>query len=389
VLKERWHKILHWEHIGITLITLVTLIMHFSIIMLPEKPLFDEAFYSADGKSIVDGQGTLRTEHPPLGKFFVATGILLFGDNAFGWRFFSVVAGTAILILFYLICRELSLPKIATQIAVYLLAFENITFVQASVGMLDVYMVAFSLGTFYLYLKGKYLPAAIFAALSVMAKLNGALVVPVIALHWVIARRDRPGYFIPAMLFAPVAFFLILPLVNFPIEGEWQNPFRVTEVMLNATQSLTFANVDHEVRQVPWDWFIHWMRIAYWFKPNYWGNLSLQIWALGIPTAVYLFLRGLWKNNGGKFGLSWFIGTYLLWMPLVWITDRVTYGFYVYPTVGALCLGLAIFFNDTLKLGLRFKGGKLKWVAFGLVVLCMVGHMVSFVLMSPVFTRWF
>ena len=92
------------------------------------------------------------------------------------------------------------MPKIAVLISTFLLAFENISFVQSSVGMLDVFTVVFSMATFYLYLRRKYLPAGIFAALSVLAKLNGALVIPVIVLHWLIARRDKKAYFIGSMI---------------------------------------------------------------------------------------------------------------------------------------------------------------------------------------------
>lgn len=454
------------------IIVVVTLIMHFSIIMIPDKLLFDEAFYVGDARSIVQGNGTLRTEHPPLGKFFIATGELIFNgfappekstgeknqqgigndsndtaikvsnasglslnttikidgeamdivsidaarneiivkrgaagtaisshlaqqmiyvftDNPFGWRFFSVIMGTISLILFYFICRELGMPKIGVNIALFLLAFENITFVQASVGMLDVYVVTFSMATFYLYLRGKYLPAGIFAALSVMAKLNGALVIPVIVLHWLFARRDRIKYFILSMIFAPVSYFLMLPVVNFTIQGVWTSPFLLTKVMFNATKSLTFANVNHEVMQVPWTWLTHRMRIAYWFKPDYFGDLSIQIWALGLPAAGYMFLRSLWRNKAAWFGLCWFIGIYVLWIPIVWITDRVTYGYYIYPVVGAICIGLGVWLTDILKLGVRWKEGKLKWWGLGLVGTLLTAHFALFVLSSPVFTRWF
>ena len=472
-MKERWKKLLHWEHFGISLIVLVTLIMHFSVIMIPGKVLFDEAFYVGDARSILQGTGTLRPEHPPLGKFFIAMGVLifdgfstplkntgektqqvfgsdrdndtvievsdaskfsvditieinaeqmeitnidsalnkitvkrgvggttvsshaaqqtiyLFTDNPFGWRFFSVIAGTISLILFYLICRELSMPKIAVLISTFLLAFESISFVQSSVGMLDVFTVVFSMATFYLYLRRKYLPAGIFAVLSVLAKLNGALVVPVMVLHWLIARRDKKAYFIGSMILAPVWYFLLLPIINFMIQGYFQNPVTITSVMIKSTESLTFANVTHEVRQVPWDWLIHRLRIAYWFTPNYFGNLSIDIWWLAIPIAVYLFLRSLWKNRAAWFGLSWFIGTYVLWIPIVLVTDRVTYGYYIYPTVGAFCIGLGLALTDVLKLGVHFKAGKFKWVGFGVVIACLVGHFAVFAIFSPVFSRWF
>ena len=35
--------------------------------------------------------------------------MLIFGDNPLGWRFFSVILGAISIVLFYLICRNLSM----------------------------------------------------------------------------------------------------------------------------------------------------------------------------------------------------------------------------------------------------------------------------------------
>ncbi len=388
-LRFLFHKFVNWPHLFIVCLVLLNLVLHFSVIGVPDQVLFDEEYYVGDARLIIAGEGTERTEHPPLGKLFVAAGIFIFGDNPLGWRFFSVVAGAFILIFFYLICGELSLPRIATYLGTFILAFENITFIHASIAMLDVYSMVFGMGAFYLYLKGNYLATAVFAALSVLAKLNGALFVPVILIHWLIVRRDRPDYFIPCMALSPVFFFMFLPVFQFLTVGHWENPFQVTHVMLTATQSLTFATVDHEVQQAPWEWLIHHKKFNYWYKPDYFGNMSIQIWVLAIPAAVYMLFKSLWKNNAARFGFAWFTGTFLLWFPLIWVTDRVTYVFYVYPMVGAICLGLGLFFGEFLKFSYKFKRVKLRWISIGLVSMLVVGHLVAFVLVAPVFTRWF
>lgn len=389
-MEVRWQKFLKWQHLGICVISLVTLIMHFSIIMIPDKVLFDEAFYVNDARSIIQGQGTQRGEHPPLGKFLVTTGLLIFGDNPLGWRFFSVIAGTIALIVFYLICLELSLTKVGALIATFLLAFENIFFVQSSVGMLDVFCVSFSMVTFYFYLRQKYLTTGLFAALSVMAKLNGALVIPVVFLHWIVTRRDKPLNFLLALCLSPLFFVALFSVFHYFIQGQWQNPFSLIKTMLSGTASLTFANVTHVARQAPWDWFIHRVRIDYWFTPNYFGMLSIDIFFVMIPTTVYMTLRSFWKvSNAARFGLAWFIGTCVLWIPIVLITDRVTYGYYIYPCVGALCIGLGLALSDCLNLAVGFEGNKWKWTVLGLVTACLLVHFGVFVATSPVFSRWF
>ena len=48
--------------------------------------LGDEVFYVSEANLFLNGNGMERPEHPPVGKWLVAAGIFLFGDNTVGWR---------------------------------------------------------------------------------------------------------------------------------------------------------------------------------------------------------------------------------------------------------------------------------------------------------------
>ena len=61
----------------------------------PHKLMFDEVHYVPAARTLMALSGPANIEHPPLGKELIAAGIMLFGDNSFGWRFFSTLAGTA------------------------------------------------------------------------------------------------------------------------------------------------------------------------------------------------------------------------------------------------------------------------------------------------------
>ena len=63
----------------------------------PASPYFDEVHYIPAAKAWLENGAWLNREHPPLGKYIIAAGIALFGDNALGWRIFSVVAGVVTL----------------------------------------------------------------------------------------------------------------------------------------------------------------------------------------------------------------------------------------------------------------------------------------------------
>ena len=74
----------------------------------PKEYIFDEVYYAKDAKTILKGRvgptekafpwepgKEVSWPHPEWGKFLIAGGILLFGDNAVGWRFASALAGLA------------------------------------------------------------------------------------------------------------------------------------------------------------------------------------------------------------------------------------------------------------------------------------------------------
>jgi len=377
------------EHFWIIVLTLIVLVMHFSIIFSPNKIILDEEFYVNDARRIISGDAQLRAEHPPLGELLVAAGILIFGDNSLGWRFIAVLMGSANIFLLYLICRQLALSRRASFVASFLLALENLTFVQSSVAMLDVFSVGFMLLAFWLYLKGKYPLASVAGCFSVLAKLSGASVFLVMFLHWLIARRDRQRLFVLSALLAPLLFVELLPLFDFAITGELVNPFKRIYDMIALSGSITFKTAAyHPFVSRPWEWLIFLKTMPYNYDPDYLAVISPTLWALIIPTVVYTCYRIKKGSDAALFSLLWFSSTYLLWIPLDLITDRLTYPFYFFPTVGAVCIGLGMGLSELLELGQNKERRKLRLTGVSLFFLYLLLHTAVFVLLSPVFARW-
>jgi len=362
--------------------------MHFSIISLPGELIFDEHHYVPDARSILDGEGTLRLEHPPLGRLFITAGISLFGDNPLGWRFFSVIFGAIVIVLFYLICRRLSLSKTISFLATFLLALENLVFVQASVAMLDVYSLAFILTSFWLYLRGNYLPAGISVGLAALTKLDGALALGVILLHWLIARRDRYRTFISLLILAPASFVFLMPLFDFIIFQHFVNPFERIITILSLSSSLTFDTVSHSSAMHPWEWILGFQQIPYWYEPNYFGTIGYSILPLIIPSVVYMIVRAIKRSDAGLFGLLWFISTYLVWILVSIIANRVTYVYYFHTTIGAICLGLGLVLAQLINFWKTRETGKLRWIAISVVSGYLLFHIAVFAFLSPISYWW-
>lgn len=121
--------------------------------------VFDEVYYACDALNLLrygvehvteggDAAGECRPTdggsfivHPPLGKWAIALGIRLFGNDTFGWRFAAAVAGTLTVLLVARIGRRLTGSTLLGCLAGLVLALDGLHFVQSRIAMLDVFLV--------------------------------------------------------------------------------------------------------------------------------------------------------------------------------------------------------------------------------------------------------
>ena len=110
---------------------------------LPSTLYFDEVHYIPAARDLLALSEYGNREHPLLGKQLMALGILLLGDNAWGWRIISTIAGVLTL---FAVMRSVwfgTLDRFATLAAGILVATGFHLFVHARIAMLDVFMVCF------------------------------------------------------------------------------------------------------------------------------------------------------------------------------------------------------------------------------------------------------
>ncbi len=380
-----WFK--EWPNILALVLALVVLILHLVIITDVKSQILDEQHYVPEANALLKGEDLtdekFNPEHPPLGKLLIAGGIGIFGDKALGWRIFPVLFGVASIILFYLICRKLTSRRWLPLIATFLFAFENMCFVMSSVAMLDVFSVTLMLASFLLYLNYKYLPAGIAVALSALVKLNGAFAGGIILLHWLLVRRKPKLDGVKFLFAAPAAFFGLMPLFDRLAMSKWLAPWDRIDFMLDTSETLTFASVDHPYEARPWDWIIYPDSMWFWYDPTYQSALNWTLWALIIPIMGYGVYRLMRHSSLGAFGVSWLAGAWLIWIPIVLATDRVMFNFYFYPAVGALCLLLAAGIHQILREASQLDDILLRRIVQGLIITFLLGHLAVFIILSP------
>jgi len=317
--------------------------------------------------------GTVAVGHATQQKIYVYT------DNAFGWRFFSIIFGTLGIVLFYFICRKLGFSWKATMIATFLFAFEDMTFLHSGLALLDVYMVTFMLAAVLAYLDEKYILMGVFVALSANCKLAGVLILIAIFIHWAIYRKDKWKSFSLSLVVAAVSFVVFLWFFDFFIKGGFENPITRINSMFTSTAANIFTpNATNSAPKLsissrPWTWIYpqsvalqnnyNAPFITYSYNPWYISFISTTIQIMIIPTIGYMIYKAIFavkKSAVAGLVLLWFLATYIVWMPLgapirfkvfstLVQTNRVTFVFYFLSTTPAICIGIAMAISDWLE----------------------------------------
>jgi predicted membrane-bound dolichyl-phosphate-mannose-protein mannosyltransferase len=439
----RWFT--YKENIIVCVLALAVLAVHLAFISNPptykiDDPaernyIGDEVYYVAEANNFLEGTGMERPEHVPLGKWLIAGGIWIFGDNTVGWRapsiFFSIVS----IFLFYFICRRLvrrnSLPdgeeqtgrmgrwfRLSTFIpvaAVFLFATENMSFVMGHIAMLDVFSIAFMLLGFLLYLRGNYLSCGFVMGLSMLCKAMALLAVLAIAIHLIITRwseiwaivrqcgrrllrkpklpdvryRVLEALLIPLMLC--ITWVVLIPLLEYPATHEWVDPVTRTEQMLDTHLSLNDEDYGSPTGMAtnPWKWLIWPAGIYYWHDPRLILSIGWTIWALVMPSMAYLISEVVrFRSRTHEviwFALCWFIGVYGLLVVLKLLTGRLMYHFYFYPAIPAVCLATA--WLCWRLWGIFRRGPKSRIIYLSVLGVYFAGTIATFVIMSPLGTH--
>jgi dolichyl-phosphate-mannose-protein mannosyltransferase len=131
--------------------------------------VFDETYYAHDSWSLLhhgvelNGKGTAPAfvVHPPLGKWMIAVGELLFDhghqvfiggtsypSSPFSFRIAGAVVGSLSVLLIARIARRMFRSTLLGCVAAVLLALDGLEFVQSRVSMLDIFLMFWILAAF-------------------------------------------------------------------------------------------------------------------------------------------------------------------------------------------------------------------------------------------------
>lgn len=330
--------------------------------------LFDEVHYVRAARILMTLDGPANIEHPLLGKSLIALGMMLFGDNQYGWRILSSVAATAVVLGVFWILWEL-FHRVRTAVVGAMLVVLNCTvFVQARIGMLDGFMAAFLVLAVLALLRSAYAPpdrawrhwivGSVLLGLAVGVKWTAAPYVAfagigVLLVRWRDRKHGRAVHWrgmraVPALAvlglisiltylltFAPAFFYARDPLTLGTLL-----PFQWT-MYLQQTQVLP----PHTYQSSWWTWPL--MIRPIWYLYERVDGAQRGVLLIGNPAVIWggLVAVGYCLWAGWRRGSIKLAGVAAIWVAslAIWAVIPKSLGFfyYYYPSTIFLCLALA------------------------------------------------
>ncbi|HLF49570.1 MAG TPA: glycosyltransferase family 39 protein, partial [Methylomirabilota bacterium] len=339
--------------------------------------IFDENYYVNAARVILgihppagahyaDAQPFLdpNTEHPPLGKVLLAGSMLLFGDNGLGWRVPSLVAGMVALGALYGIVRAFGGRPWLGVLAVALYSLDTLSFIHGRIGTLDMMSVAFLLAGAWLALRERWLLAGAALALGTLVKVPGVYGF-IAVLAWqglALWRTSRHTRLTSADLVPTAALVGAYAMVG--LGGLWLLDLRFTayttpldhvQRMLSYGLALQGGFNPSGITSPPWQWLINegqfsYLRTAVNTLVN--GEITgsrtvVEFRALMNPviigSASVAVLYGAWLawKRGealATWALLWIAANYLPFWILALVANRITYFYYILPSIPGLAV---------------------------------------------------
>ena len=110
---------------------------------------FDEIYHARTAYEHINKLEPYEWTHPPLGKLFIAAGIMIFGMCGFGWRIIGTLFGAAMVPIMYIFGKKVFNNKFYAFCTAFLMMFDFMHFTQTRIATIDVYVTFFVILMYY------------------------------------------------------------------------------------------------------------------------------------------------------------------------------------------------------------------------------------------------
>ena len=307
-------------------ILILALILIFSFVIRiynidkPSEYVFDEIYYAATAKLMMHNdprvfeQNPIPQEkntwidwtHPPLAKYFQAGSMLIFGENAFGWRFSAVVFGVLVILMTYLLAYKLFNNQTIALLSAALASLDGLLLTQSRIAMNDIFLAFFTLLCFYAYQHYRksgrayhLILASIFAGLAIVTKWSGVFTLSIIAffeffkfIKLIFIDKEKHPSLIMRWILVRFLCFVFIPVIVYivgylPLFFQGRDLHFLLDLQSKMMDFHLTMKTTHTYSSKPFAWFMNmrpvWMYVKY--SPD---GYRADIYGFGNP-ALFVF----------------------------------------------------------------------------------------------------
>ena len=397
------------------LIALLSLLLRLINLATPKGYIFDEVYYVDGARDFlkygveVAGNKPEFIVHPPFGKWLIASGIKIFGDNEFGWRIAVAICGTLLILLFARLVHILFYSPLLTAIGAALMSMDGLELVHSRTALLDLFLTFFVLLAVYLWQRERHWWAAISIGLALGTKWSAVYFLAIIALvslYRVFSAHSGKNLVKPTL--KKIIQYGLLPVTVYTTT--WTGWFLSTrgwdrQWSSNVIASWWHYHVEilgfhtgltekHSYQANPWSWMIMGRPTSFFYdSPKACGvkDCAQEVLAIGTPilwwlgTLAIVVTLGFWlrslvlKKSDPALNLI-FLGISAGYLPWFFFQKRTVFTFYAIIIEPFMLL--AVVYCAKLILDSTMKSGYSQAIVAAAVIVIFL----NFIYFLPLFT---
>jgi dolichyl-phosphate-mannose--protein O-mannosyl transferase len=310
----------------------------------PAKEVFDEVYFPKFASQYLSGTDVYDV-HPPLGKFFIALGILFFGDTFFAWRIVPLLTGVlAIFALGYVSWRVTS-SRLAGLLMGLFVAVDGMFIVYSRTGLMDGILTLTIFLTLLAAINLKEKSTAIWCAvlfgLAVAIKWPAAaILLPMCWYAWRVGKLRELLFSLP---WALLAYFIVV-YAGEVLDGSNQPLIDSIKWNLSALSYHSSITDTHPWGSAWWTWPIPAKPVLFLYdslpngmiqmmttlgNPLLWVSSTIAV-ALTTIAGVFHIIKYKWKAFEHPL-TPLLIGYFAMWLP--WsLVSRVLFLYHYFPS---------------------------------------------------------
>lgn len=342
---------------------------------------FDEVYFPRASYEIMNKLPIFEYSHPVLGKLIMSIPMYFCGVTPFAYRLMGNIAGIFMILIIYLIAKELFKKEIYGIFAAVIMATDGMHFVQTRIGTVDTFLVLFILISFLFFIKYIKLKkedplkkkaialilSGTFWGMAISVKWTAAFVGLGMGIIYAIDFFKNKKWDIKLILISVLAFAIIpiciyvisyIPVILDPNEGITDiNSF--IEYQKNMYEYHSKLVAEHPFSSPWYTWPI--MQKPLWFYSADFENGKYAtiacmgnpaIWWLSIITAVATLIYSVFKKN--REGIMLIIMILCTWLAYYFI-GRIMFIYHYFITIPFMMLTIVFIISKLVEWKEKFK----------------------------------